>query len=93
MRIRIDDALYSFLFGQWPPTPVEIEAFRGGVQFDPCAGARGGVENCRDIDLVRLPFQEQTTGRMRQDGHETIFHRPNDPLRHFCFREIENGMD
>src|SRR4029453_10224365 len=64
--IRIDHTFDVFLFRQWPPTPVEIEPLGGGVEFNPCAGARCSVEHRRNIDLVRLAFQKQTASRMRQ---------------------------
>src|SRR4029453_917033 len=70
MGVRIDYALNPFLFRQRPPAPVEIEAFRRGIELNPGAGARRGVENYRDINLVRVALQEQATSRMRQHGDE-----------------------
>src|SRR5262249_27205841 len=37
MRVRIDNALDAFRFCQRPPSPVEIESFRRGVELDPCS--------------------------------------------------------
>src|SRR5262249_26478589 len=37
MRVRIDYALHTFLFRQWPPPPIEIEPLRRGVELDPRA--------------------------------------------------------
>src|SRR5712691_2325897 len=62
--VRIDYALHSSLFSARPPAPVEIKPFRSRVKLDPSAGTRRHIENCRDVDLVRLAFQQQAAGRM-----------------------------
>src|SRR5438128_3516384 len=64
--VRIDYALHSSLFSARPPAPVEIKPFRSRVKLDPSAGTRRHIENCRNVDLVRLAFQQQSAGRMRE---------------------------
>ena len=36
-----------FLFCQRPPTPIDIEPLRRGVELDPRAGCRGGIQDRR----------------------------------------------
>src|SRR5438093_10691127 len=93
MSVGIDDTFNSFLFRQWPPAPVEIEPFRRRIEFDPGAGARRGVENGGDVNLVRLALQKQATSRMRQNSDEPILHRANHARGHVRFAQIKNGMD
>ena len=93
MGVGIDDALNSFLFRQRPPAPVEIEAFRRSIELNPGAGARRRVENCGDVNLIRVAFQKQATSRMRQHGHEPILERAKNARGHVRFAQVKNGMD
>src|ERR1043166_613443 len=90
--IRIDYAFNAFLLGQWPPAPVEIEPLGCGIEFNPCAGARCRVEDCWDINLVRVPFEQQPTRRMRKHRNEWIFQGADDALSHLRFAQTEDGM-
>src|ERR1051325_5620410 len=93
MSVGIDYTFNAFLFRHWPPAPVEIEPFWCCVEFNPCSGTSSSIENFWDIDLVRLAFQKQTTGRMRQHRDEPVLHRANHASRHIRFAQIENGMN
>src|SRR6266571_3175356 len=93
MRVGIDHTFDTFLFRHWPPAPIEIEPFRCSVEFNPCPGTRSRVENFWDIDFVRLAFQKQTTGRMRQHGHERIFHPANHASGHIRFAQTKSRMN
>src|SRR4029078_8531487 len=93
VSIWIDHAFNAFLFGDWPPPPMEIEPLWRGVEFDPRAGARCRVEHRRNIDLVRIAFQKQSPSRMRQHSDEWILQGANHPLRHVGFTQIKSGMN
>ena len=54
MRVRIDDAANTFILGQLPPAPIEIETLRRGVDLYPRARFRGGIEQRRNVHYVRL---------------------------------------
>ena len=85
MRVRVNHTFNSLLFRQWPPPPVEIEAFRRSVQLDPCAGTRCCIEDFRDIDLIGISFQEQPASWMRQHGNKRILHGPDHAAGHVRF--------
>ena len=85
MRVGIDDALHSFFFRERPPTPIEIEPLRRGIDLDPRTGFGGGFDNRWDVDRVRIAFQEQPARGMREHRDQRIAHRANYPARHVRF--------
>ena len=93
MRIRVNHTFYALLFRQRPPSPVEIEAFRRCIEFDPCPGARCGIKDFRNINLIGISFQEQAASWMRQHRHIGILHCPDHAAGHVRFTEIENRMN
>ena len=92
MSVRVDYTFNTFLFGQRPPTPVQIQPLWRGVELNPCAGPCRRVQDCGDVDLVRFAFQEQTASRMRQHRNEGILDRADHARCHFRFVQIKDGM-
>jgi len=45
VRVRIDDALHTFALRVGPEPPVQIEAARVAIQFDPRAGFAARVNH------------------------------------------------
>jgi len=56
MSVRINHAFNALLFGQWPPAPVEVKPLWRGIEFNPCASARGSVEDRGYVNLIRIAF-------------------------------------
>src|SRR5439155_1189759 len=92
MSVRVDYTFNTFLFGQRPPTPVQIQPLWRGVELNPCAGPCCRVQDCGNVDLVRFAFQEQTARRMRQHRNEGILDRADHARCHFRFVQIKDGM-
>ena len=75
VRVAIDDAFDASALGIRPEPPIHIETVGAGVELDPCAGCRGGIQNRRNIDLVSVTSQKQPPGRMAENRDERILHR------------------
>ena len=92
MRVRVDHAFDALCFRQRPPAPVQVKPLGRSVDFNPRARGRGGLQDGRDVDGIRLSREQHPPGRMTKDGDERILHRANDAPRHLRFRQAENGM-
>ena len=83
MGVAIDDALDPLALGVGPEPPIEVEAQRMRIQFDPGAGFGTGVDDGALVHLVGFAFQQQSAGQVAQDMHERIARRPDEALRGF----------
>ena len=93
MCIRIDHAFHSLLFCKRPPTPIEIETLWRRVDLDPGSGCGSGIEDRRNIDLIRFTFEQKAPRRMSEHGDKRIFHCPDDAFGHVCFAQIKNRVN
>lgn len=73
-----DNASHAEVAGAMPPAPVEVEAGWGGVDFNPCAGGGGGLEDSGNIKGVGLALEEETPGEVADGGDVGILNSAED---------------
>ena len=97
MRVRVDDELHASIARQPGVNVVEIQAIDLAVDLKRDAGRGRGGEHPVDIEAVGLAFEDQPSGRVRQDIHPRAGHRAQQPVGHLrrvlVERRVNRGDD
>ena len=72
MGVAVNDAFNAFTFGVWPESPVEIEAVRACIEFDPGARFSASIDNGALVDVVGLAFEQKPAGKVSEHMDEAI---------------------
>ena len=91
--VGVDAAEDPEVSGLVPPTPVEVESPRVGVQFDPSPSGGCSIQNFWNVKGVGFPVEEEATRGMAQTGDIFILHGADDAIGHLFFIGAESGMD
>ena len=93
VRIAIDGALDALVLGVMPQPPVHVATQRAGIQLDPGAGCRAGVNDGGLIDFVGFAFEQQPPGEVAEDVNKRIFGGADQAPGHLRFALGEALMD
>src|SRR5256884_6940414 len=93
MRVAIDHTLYAFALRVRPEPPVQVEAIRVRVQFNPRPGFSAGVDDGLLVDLVRLAFEQEAAGQMAEHVNMSILHCADNAPGHLRFVLAEALMN
>lgn len=64
--VAVDRVLQALVPRVLPEPPVQVAAQRAGVQFNPSAGFRAGVNDGGSIDFVGYAFRQQASGEVAE---------------------------
>ena len=93
MSVAIDHAFDAPALGIGPEAPIQIEAVRAGVEFDPGAGFGTGINDGVGVEFIGMPFEEESAGEVTEHVHEGVFRGPDQAPGDFGFGLGETLMD